>query len=142
LNIGLQHGGGCLMSQRILIVDDHDGIRRRLRSLLEGAGFQVCGEAINGKQAVEKSKELRPDLVLLDLSMPVMTGLEALPQIAKLNTTKILVLTVVESDEMKRQVLRLGAHGYVGKSSLPNRLVAEVQRLLPTALVLTLILCA
>jgi DNA-binding NarL/FixJ family response regulator len=116
------------MSQRILIVDDHDGIRRRLRFLLEGTGFQVCGEAINGKEAVEKSKELKPDLVLLDLSMPVMTGLEALPHIAQLNPTKILVLAVEESDEMKQQVLRLGAHGYVGKSSLPDGLLAELRR--------------
>lgn len=65
------------MSYKILIVDDHDGIRRRLRSLLEGAGFRVCGDATDGKQAVEKSKELEPALVILDLSMPVMTGLEA-----------------------------------------------------------------
>ena len=85
------------MWYKILIVDDHDGIRRRLRSLLESAGFQVCGEATNGKQAVEKSKELEPDLVILDLSMPVMTGLEVLPHIAKLSTTKILVLAVEES---------------------------------------------
>lgn len=117
-----------MRSQRILIVDDHDGIRRRLRSLLEKAGFQVCGEAINGKEAVEKSKELVPDLVLLDLSMPVMTGFEALPLIAELSTTKILVLAVEESDAVKREALRLGAHGYVGKSSLPDGLLAELRR--------------
>jgi len=129
------------MSHRILIVDDQDGIRRRLRSLLERAGFQVC-EAVNGKQAVEKSKELRPDLVLLDLSMPVMTGLEALPLIAQLNSTKILVLAVEESDEVKQEALRLGADGYIGKSSPLEFLVAEVRRLLTTALVLAMAFCA
>jgi DNA-binding NarL/FixJ family response regulator len=130
------------MSHGILIVDDQDGIRRRLRSLLERAGFQVCGEAANGKQAVEKSTELRPGLVLLDLSMPVMTGLEALPHIAKLNPTKILVLAVEDSDEVKQEALRLGADGYIGKSSPLEFLVAEVRRLLTTALVLALAFCA
>lgn len=130
------------MSHGILIVDDQDGIRRRLRSLLERAGFQVCGEAVNGKQAVEKSTELRPDLVLLDLSMPVMTGLEALPLIAQLNSTKILVLAVEESDEVKQEALRLGADGYIGKSSPLEFLVAEVRRLLTTALVLAMAFCA
>jgi two-component system nitrate/nitrite response regulator NarL len=118
------------MSYKILIVDDHYGIRRTLRSLLEGAGFQVCGEATNGVEGVEKSKELVPDLVLLDLSMPVMTGLEALPRIVKLSTAKILVLSVEEADEVKREAMRLGAAGYIGKSNPPDDLLAELRRLL------------
>jgi DNA-binding NarL/FixJ family response regulator len=122
------------MAHKILIVDDHEGIRRRLRSLLEDAGFEVCGEAANGQEAIEKSKDLAPHLVILDLFMPVMTGLEAIPHIVKLNPTKILVLSVEESDEVKRRALQLGARGYVGKSSPSNDLLTEVKELLGLAL--------
>jgi DNA-binding NarL/FixJ family response regulator len=128
------------MPHKILIADDHEGIRRRLRSLLEGAGFAVCGEATNGQQAVEKSEELAPDLVILDLAMPVMSGLEAIPKIAQQKATKILVLALEESDEVKRTALELGAHGYLGKSSLATVLLAEVNRLLGIALIVTLFL--
>ena len=71
------------MPHRILLADDHEGIRRRVRSALEDAGFDVCGEAANGQEAVRQTKELMPDLIVLNLSMPIMNGLEALPQIAK-----------------------------------------------------------
>lgn len=118
------------MPYRILIADDHEGIRQRLLSLLVAAGFEVCGEATNGLQAIERSRELAPDLVILDLSMPVMGGLEALPEIAKLNKAKILILAVEESDEVKWYALRLGAHGYLGKSSPPSALLAKVNGLL------------
>jgi DNA-binding NarL/FixJ family response regulator len=129
------------MAHKILIADGHEGIRRRLRSLLETAGFLVCGEAVNGQQAVEKSKELMPDLVILDLSMPVISGFEAIRKIAELNNPKILVLTLLEdSDEANRIVAELGAQGYLHKSSLSTALLAEVSRILGVALVLTLLL--
>ena len=127
------------MTHNILIADDHEGIRRRVRALLEGAGFEVCGEATDGQEAIDKSKALVPDLVILDLSMPVMSGFEALPHIAKLKPTKILIFSVEESREMKRRALELGAHAYVTKSN-PTGLLAEVNGLLGMALVVTLFL--
>jgi DNA-binding NarL/FixJ family response regulator len=71
------------MPHRILVADDHAGIRHRVRSVLETAGFEVCGEAANGLDAVTKTKLLTPDLIILDLFMPVMNGLQAIPEIAK-----------------------------------------------------------
>lgn len=108
------------MPHKILIADDHPLMRQRLRSLLEGAGFLVCGEAVNGQEAVEKSRELTPDLVILDLSMPMLNGFQAIPKITELKTTKVVVLTVHENEELKRLALQSGAHGYVGKSTLPS----------------------
>ena len=122
------------MPHKILIADDHPEIRQRLRTLLEGAGFLVS-DAVNGREAVEKSKELTPDLVILDLSMPVLNGLQAIPKITELKTTKVVVLTIHENEELKRLALQSGAHGYVGKSTLPSGLLAEVNKLLGMALV-------
>lgn len=122
------------MPHTVLIADDHPVIRQRLRLLLEGAGLLVCGEAVNGQEAVEKSIALTPDLVILDLSMPVLNGFQAIPKIAELKTTKVVVLTIHESEELKRLALESGAHGYVEKSTLPSGLLAEVKRLLGMAL--------
>jgi DNA-binding NarL/FixJ family response regulator len=118
------------MPSRILLADSHEGLRRGIRSILEAAGFEVCGEAANGLEAVEKTKALRPDLVVMELWMPVMNGLEAIPELAKSAPgVKIVVFTVDEIDELRREAFRLGAHAYVGKSN-PEKLVAEVTRLL------------
>lgn len=119
------------MPHRILLADDHEGIRRRVRSALETAGFEVCGEAVNGLEAVTQTKDLIPDLIVLNLSMPVMNGLQAIPEIAKsVPGTKILIVTVDEGEELRQEILRRGAHSFVSKSSPLTDLVNEVEKLL------------
>jgi DNA-binding NarL/FixJ family response regulator len=113
----------------ILIADDHEVVRRGIRALLEARPeWKICGEAANGREAVEKAKKLRPDLVLLDLTMPEAGGLEAIPKIRDACPhTKILVLTMQDSGEMASQVLAAGASGLVLKSDAARDLVLAVQ---------------
>jgi DNA-binding NarL/FixJ family response regulator len=102
-----------------------------LRSALEAAGFGVCGEAANGLDAISQTKDLMPDLIILNLSLPVIHGLEAIREIAKsAPNVKILIFSVDDADEVRRETLRRGAHGYVSKSSPIADLVSEVKRLL------------
>ena len=118
------------MPHRILLADDHGELRRRVRSLLETAGFEVCGEAINGLDAIAKTKALLPDLIILDIAIPIMKGHDAIPEILKRAPgVKIVVFSVHEDDELRREALRRGAHGYVGKSR-PEYLINEVTKLL------------
>ena len=122
------------MAQKILVVDDREPLRRRIRSLLEQDGFEICGEAADGREAIAKVKELAPDLAILNISMPVMNGLEALPEMLRCRPgMKIVIFTLAESEELKQQVFRLGAHGFVVKSAPPEDLLAEVKRLLAQA---------
>lgn len=114
---------------RILIVDDHAVVRRGVRALLESQdGWEVCGEATNGLDAIEKVAELKPDLVVLDVSLPGLNGLEATPKILKASpNTEVLVLTMHHSEELVRQVLRSGAKGYVLKSDADHSLVEAIE---------------
>lgn len=114
---------------RILIVDDHDVVRRGLRSLLRTRpGWDVCGEAADGREAVEKAKELRPDVIVLDVSMPAMNGLEAARQIRKeVPQSEILILTQHESREMMNEAISAGAKGYVVKSDISRELVNAIE---------------
>jgi DNA-binding NarL/FixJ family response regulator len=116
---------------RILIADDHEMIRRGLRDLLERhPGWAICAEAANGRQAVELATKLHPDVVLLDLSMPEMNGLEATHQIKKtLSNTEILVFTVHETEDFVRDALRAGALGYLLKSDAAMHVTAAVEAL-------------
>jgi DNA-binding NarL/FixJ family response regulator len=119
------------MPHKILIVDDHEPLRRRIRSLVEREGLVVCGEAADGGEAIQKVKELAPDLAILDISMPIMNGLEALPEMLQAAPgMKVVIFTIDNAEELKRQAFRLGAHGYVVKSGPPHDLLAEVNRLL------------
>ncbi len=113
----------------ILIADDHEVVRRGIRALLEARpGWKICGEAASGRAAVEKVKTLRPDLVLLDLTMPEMDGLEAIQKLLEARPgTKILVLTMNDSGEMASKVLAAGASGLVLKSEAARDLVRAVQ---------------
>ena len=118
------------MPSRILVVDDHEPVRRRIRALLEHEGLIVCAEAANGREAIDRTRDCSPDLAILNLSMPLMNGLQALPEMLKCAPQmKIVLFTVDDSEELKRQAFRLGARGYVTKSE-PQALLAEVKRLL------------
>jgi DNA-binding NarL/FixJ family response regulator len=119
------------MSLRILVVDDHAVVRRGVRSLLEShEGWDVCGEATTGRDAVEESRRLRPDVVVMDLSLPELNGLDATRQILKdAPETEVLVLTMHQSEELARDVLQAGARGYVLKSDADENLIAAVESL-------------
>jgi two-component system CheB/CheR fusion protein len=110
---------------RVLIADDHEIMRQGVRTLLAGeANWKICGEAVNGREAVEKTVELSPDLVILDLNMPVLGGLAALREIvAKQPLVKILVLTVHDSDGIIHEIFAAGAHGCLLKSQTAQDLV-------------------
>lgn len=114
---------------RILIADDHEIVRRGLRRLLESrTEWSVVGEASNGNQAVEKAIELHPDLVLLDVGMPELNGLEATRRIREiLPQTEVLVLSVSDSEQVIRQALASGARGYLVKSDAGGELIAAIE---------------
>jgi DNA-binding NarL/FixJ family response regulator len=116
---------------RILIADDHEVARKGIRSLLEDhAGWEVCGEARDGREAVECANRLKPDLLLLDLGMPNLNGLDAARQIlATTPDARILILTVHDSEQVVREVLAAGARGFVLKSDACRDLVAAVDAL-------------
>jgi DNA-binding NarL/FixJ family response regulator len=116
---------------RILVADDHETVRRGVRVLLEAhAGWQVCEEAVEGREAVEKAVRLRPDVVILDIGMPLMNGLEAARQIRKAAPeSEVLILTMHESEQVIREVLAAGARGYVLKSDAGRNLVNAVEAL-------------
>jgi DNA-binding NarL/FixJ family response regulator len=116
---------------RILVVDDHELVRRGVRTLLEAEpGWTVCGEADTGPAAVEAAERLRPDVVVLDLSLPELHGLEVTRRILRGRPeTRILVLTMHASEELIHQVLRAGAHGYVLKSDAAGLVVRAVRSL-------------
>jgi DNA-binding NarL/FixJ family response regulator len=100
---------------RVLIADDHDVVRYGVRSLLEGSGkFVVCGEVGTGRAAVAAVAELKPDIVVLDIAMPELNGLEATREIRKANPdVEILILTIHDSENLVHAVLNAGARGYV-----------------------------
>jgi len=117
---------------RILIADDHELLRKGLVSTLASVpGWSVVGEAANGRAAVEMALSLRPDVVVLDLGMPELNGLDAARQIcAALPQTGVLMLTAHESEQVVREVLAVGARGYLLKSDAGRELVAAIQALL------------
>ena len=114
---------------RILIADDHEMVRQGLRRVLETRpDWEVCGEAANGRKAVEQARRLQPDVVVLDLSMPLVSGLVATRQIRKaLPQTEVLILTMHDSDELIREVLAAGARGYLLKTDAGTVLLAAVE---------------
>lgn len=116
---------------RILIADDHEVARRGIRSLLEShPGWEVCGEAVDGREAVNTANRLKPDLVLLDIGMPSLNGLDAARQIlATAPETRVLILTMHDSEQVMREVLAAGAVGFLLKSDAGRDLVAAVEAL-------------
>src|SRR6201998_1597789 len=115
---------------RLLVADDHDGGRKGGRSLLEEQpGWEVAAEAADGREAVEKAKLVQPDVTILDLSMPELNGLEAAREILKTVPTKVLILTMYDSDPLIRQTLQAGARGYLLKSDAGKDLISAVDAL-------------
>ena len=113
------------MTERILIVDDHPLTRDALAGLLAQNGFDVVGQAGSGEEAITQAGELKPDLVLLDLSMPEMDGLTALPRVlAAAPDAEVVVLTASEDEHNLLGAIRGGAAGYLLKSEPPERIVA------------------
>jgi DNA-binding NarL/FixJ family response regulator len=116
---------------RIMVADDHEVVRKGLVSLLQAQpDWQVCGEAGDGREAVDKATQLKPDVVILDIGMPSLNGLEATRQILKVNPqARILILTLHDSDQVVREVLNAGARGFLLKSDAARDLVAAVEAL-------------
>jgi DNA-binding NarL/FixJ family response regulator len=113
----------------ILIADDHEVVRRGIRTLFEARPeWEICGEAATGREAIEKARKLSPDVILLDITMPDIDGLEAIPQILNVcPTARILVLTMHDSGQTATKALAAGASGLVLKSDAGRDLVRAVQ---------------
>jgi DNA-binding NarL/FixJ family response regulator len=113
---------------RLLVADDHEIVRKGLRSILEAQpGWQVAAEASDGREAVDKAKQFKPDVTVMDIGMPSLNGLEAARQILKHDVrAKILILTMHESDPLIREVLDAGARGYVLKTDASRDLVSAI----------------
>jgi DNA-binding NarL/FixJ family response regulator len=118
---------------RILLADDHAIIRRQLRALLEEQpGWQVCAEAADGGQAAELALQLQPDVAVLDLSMPVMTGLEAAPLILRASPgTQVLIVTMHDHEHLPQLVREAGAADCILKNEAAWRLVPAIEALVP-----------
>src|SRR5882762_10319065 len=120
-----------MSSLRILIVDDHETVRRGIRALLSTRpDWVVCGEAADGLEAVEKAKSLRPDVVLMDISMPRMDGVEATRIIRQeVPESKVIIVSQNDRDEVSRQAAEIDAGGYVDKADLARDLLPAVESL-------------
>lgn len=116
---------------RILVVDDHSVVRRGIRSVLgKRKSYSICGEAANGDEAIAQAKRLRPDIVVMDVTLGQTSGFQATRQILEaLPQTRILILTMHESEQVVREVLKAGAHGYVLKSDADTQLSAGIEAL-------------
>ncbi len=127
------------LRKRILIADDHEMLRRGVRNTLQTQlDLEICGEAVNGQDAVDKVKALQPDLVILDINMPVLNGLVAVRQILRYRPqTKVLVFSVHDSDQTVQEVHAAGAHGFISKGKDAQHLLRVVRNVLsissPTA---------
>lgn len=128
-----------MRATRVLVADDHEVVRRGLRAILEShAGWEVCGEAANGRQAVELALQLTPDVVVMDINMPELNGLEATKQICKaLPGTQVLILSAHDSEQLVREMLVSGARGYVLKTDAGEDLIAAVEALIAGRLFFT-----
>src|ERR1700735_2910523 len=123
--------GESVKTLRILIADDHDLMRRGVKALLQShAGWEVCGEAHTGREAVAKAEELKPDIVILDISMPDLNGVDAAKRIRKGSPdTEVLILSVHYSDQLIRDILEAGVRGYIVKSDSDRDLIIAVETL-------------
>jgi two-component system nitrate/nitrite response regulator NarL len=121
--------------KRVLLVDDSPVVRSLVRHLIElEPDFEISGEAENGRDAVEKAENLKPDLIILDLVMPVMTGLDAAPLLRKLlPNTRIILFTVQEGREVERLAHAAGIHAVVSKNQAVSKLILQARSLLASS---------
>jgi len=119
------------MSAKILIVDDHEVVREGVRTLIERERpqWEVCGEATNAQEAIEACRRLKPDLAILDITMPGMSGLEAAPTIVE-SGCRVLMFTMHQSEQLPIDVSRAGAQGLVLKSQAGKDLIRAIERIL------------
>src|SRR6202158_2448658 len=116
---------------RILIADAHDRRRRGGKTLLlSHAGWEICGQAVTGREAVSKTEELKPDIVILDISMPDLNGVDAARRIRKASAnTEVLILSMHYSDQLIREIIDAGVRGYIVKSDSDRDLIIAVETL-------------
>src|SRR5229473_7077404 len=118
------------MKPKVLIVDDHEIVREGIRRLLTSSrpDWEICGEAADGKQAVDSVKTLKPDVVILDITMPGMSGMEPAPHILKLSLgCRIVSFTMHYSDRLAAEIRETGGRGYVQKSQAARNLVEAIE---------------
>lgn len=117
---------------RILIADDQETIRQDLREILESrSDWEVCGEAANGEEAVHRTQELRPDLIILDITMPVLNGLDAARMIRTFSPqTPVLIVTMHKTKQLLEEARRVGVRGYVAKADMGHSLIRAVSAVL------------
>ena len=120
------------MASRILIVDDHDIVRQGVRHILETQNdWKIAGEAANGKEAIRLNEELKPDAIVMDITMPVMSGLEATKEIVKRNpASKVLILTMHENPSLLHSIQSVGAKGLLCKSQATRHLTPALQAII------------
>ena len=120
------------MPVKILIADDHEIVRQGIRRVLESKpGWEICGEAANGHEAVQMARELTPDVIIMDVTMPVMGGFEAADEISRLPIgSRVLFFTMHDSSSMAKSMRRSTARGYVVKSRAAQDLIQALERLL------------
>jgi DNA-binding NarL/FixJ family response regulator len=121
------------MAARIVIADDHEIVREGIRTLIDRSRpeWDICGEATNGEEAIEAVKSLKPDVIVLDITMPRMSGLEAAPRIAKLGVgCRVLMFTMHDSERLASEVRNAQAQGLVLKSQAARDLIRAIERLL------------
>jgi DNA-binding NarL/FixJ family response regulator len=121
------------MPVRILIVDDHDVVREGVRTIINRArpDWEICGDAANGQEAIDMASQLKPDIILLDITMLVVNGLDAASRISRFGLTgQILIFTMHESGELAHDARRVGARGYVTKSNAARHLIMAIETLL------------
>jgi DNA-binding NarL/FixJ family response regulator len=116
---------------RILLADDHEIVREGLRAMIRPEeGWEVCGDASTGREAVALTAKLKPDIVIMDIGMPELNGLEAARQIKRMApNTEVLIFTANETEEVVRQVFQAGARGYLLKSEANKHLIPALQML-------------
>ena len=116
---------------RVLVADDHQIVLQGLKTILNREGFEIIGEASDGRQAVSQAVELQPDLVVMDIGMPVMTGIEAATEIRRsVPSAKLLLLTVHTENQYILEALRSGIRGYVLKSRAAGELIEAIHEIL------------
>jgi DNA-binding NarL/FixJ family response regulator len=127
-----RHFLGKVLVLRILVADDHEAVRKGVCAILSARkDIEVCGEAENGKDAIEKANTLRPDLIVLDITMPVLSGFEAAREIRKvLPHVAIVILSMHESSQLVEEAKKIGVQGYVTKTQVGGTLLQAVDAVL------------